>query len=305
MHRRLAGLAAACAALLALPAVAQAAPTPVTAWYMYGTTPSGLASAAYNHGCYFGAHHPAGYRLMMLDFGAARKIDSNTWGALDFSSVRMANGDILDAMKAAANGHHNCYNGTGSTVVAYGNNNWKMSPAANGNMTWNDVYYAGYYQSYRAQQLSNYQAAQGYNVQNAAAGSDMELDWDGNGITKQLVNGAYAHGFALYYDYGDAAGCPQSGSGGACNNGWTVGDVAYKSYHGSAVPMPEIYYTANADQWTVVRRNWNANHTSSYTFWGSTGETPTQSGHLTAAQGWNALVARNPGMVLSDLICFC
>ena len=73
------------------------------------------------------------------------------------------------------------------------------------------------------------------------------------------------------------------------------------SYHGVAVPMPEIYYTVNADQWTVVRRWWN-NNNSGYLFWGTTGTTGVG---LTAQGGWDALNSRNSGLVLSDLICFC
>lgn len=174
---------------------------------------------------------------------------------------------------------------------------------SNSGMTNNDAYYAGYYQSQRAQELYNYQVAHGYNQQSADAGSDMEPAWDGPGITKQLVFGDTAHGWALYYDYGSADGCPSSGSSGSCANGWGVADVGVASYNGSAVPVPEIYYTVNADQWTVVRRHWNnSNPNNPYLFWGSTGTTGVG---LTAQQGWNALSSRNPGIVLSELICFC
>ena len=99
MLRRSAAFIALCSAFFALPQLANAAPTPVAAWYMYGTTLSGLQSNAYSHGCSFAQHHPGGFRLLMLDFGAARKIDSNTWGALDFSGVRFSNPDILSALK--------------------------------------------------------------------------------------------------------------------------------------------------------------------------------------------------------------
>ena len=290
MARRSAALAAACSALFALPQPANAAPTPVAAWYMYGTTPSGLQSSAYGHGCSFAQHHPGGSRVLLLDFGAARKLDASTWGALDFSGVRFANADILAALKAAADGHHNCY-ARGDTVVTYGNTNYHLSSSG---MTLSDAYNVGYYQS-----------SKGYNRQGADAASDMELSWDGPLITKQLVNGDTAHGWAVYYDYGDAAGCPWSGSGGSCNNGWSVGDVGYVSYHGLAVPLPEIYYTVNADQWTVVRRWWNANNPSTaYQFWGTTGEISSASGHLTPAGGWNALSSRNPGMVANEAVCF-
>lgn len=296
--RRLAVLLLAWAASLALPALAHAAPVPVRAWYMYATTLSGLESAAYQHGCYFAQHHPAGARLLVLDFGAARKIDARTWGALDFGGVRFRNGDILAALEAAANGHHNCYTGTGSTIVSYGNSNYHL--AASG-MTQLDAWHAGYYQSARAKQLSDYERAHGYNRQSAAAASDMEPAWERRLLTRQLVDGVTAQGWALYYDYGSADGCPSSGSSGSCANGWGVGDVAYVSYHGAAVPLPEIYYTANADQWTVVRRWWNA-HSNGYRFWGTTGTTHVG---LTPQGGWNALNARNPGLLRSELACFC
>ena len=297
MLRRLAALVAGLCALVALPQLANAAPTPVPAFYMYGTTLSALQSNAYSHGCTFAQHHPGGFRLLMLDFGGARKIDANTWGALDFSGVRFSNPDILSALESAANGHHNCWTGTGDTTIAYGNSNYHMSSSG---MTSNDAYYTGYYQSQRSQDLYNYQQAHGYNHQSSDAGSDMELDWDSPGMTKQMVNGDYAQGWALYFDYGDAAGCPSSGSSGSCNNGWTVADVAYKSFHGLAFPLPEIYYTVNADQWTVVRRNYG----SGYSFWGTTGEISSATGHLTPAGGWNALASRNSGLVGDELICF-
>jgi hypothetical protein len=286
-------------AVLLQPALAHAAPVPVQAWYMYGTSLSGLESAAYSHGCSFAQHHPGGTRVMTLDFGAARRIDASTWGALDFSGARFSNADILAALKSAADGHHNCYTGIGSTIIAYGNSNYHMSGAG---MSTSDAWYAGYYQSYRAQQLSSYQQASGYNRQGAAAAGDMEPAWDGQLITKQLVNGDTAQGWALYYDYGSADGCPTSGSSGSCANGWTVGDVAYVSYHGAAVPLPEIYYSVNPDQWTVVRRGWDAAHSDPYTFWGTTGTTGVG---LTPQAGWEALGARNPGLVLPELICFC
>src|SRR5262245_20641196 len=174
------------AALFALPALARATPTPVRAWYMYATTARGLEAAAYRHGCYFAQHHPGGTRLMVLDFGAARQITPRTFGALDFSGVRFANADILAALEAATNGHHNCYTGVGGTIVSYGNSNYHMSASG---MTRLDAWHAGYFQSSRASQLSDYEQAHGYNRQSAAAASDMEPAWDGPLITRQLVRG--------------------------------------------------------------------------------------------------------------------
>jgi hypothetical protein len=267
---------------------------------MYGTTAAGLRSIAYNHGCVFARNHPAGNRLLVLDFGAARKLDADTWGVVDFSGVRFGNPDVLAALKASADGHHNCWNGTGTTIVAYGNSNYRMSSAG---LTTTDAWWAGYYQARRSQDLQGYQTANGYSAQSAAAASDMEPAWDGQMITKQLVNGSTAQGWPLYYDYGSADGCPASGTGGPCTNGWDVGDVAYVSYHGLAVPLPEIYYRVQADQWTLIRRWWNANAPTTYRFFGTTGDTGTAAGHLTPAEGWTALNTLNPG-VLPEVICF-
>src|SRR4051794_40605289 len=57
--RRLVWFAVAAGALLAgTPSPAGATPVPVRAWYIYGTTQSGLESAAYDHGCAYAESHP-------------------------------------------------------------------------------------------------------------------------------------------------------------------------------------------------------------------------------------------------------
>ncbi|HJQ73422.1 MAG TPA: hypothetical protein VJ814_00950 [Gaiellaceae bacterium] len=55
------------------------APSPVTASYMYGSTASALQSYAYARGCDFARAQPgSGLRMLLLDFGAARKLSSST-----------------------------------------------------------------------------------------------------------------------------------------------------------------------------------------------------------------------------------
>ncbi|MGD0273820.1 MAG: hypothetical protein ABSB96_08845 [Gaiellaceae bacterium] len=237
---------------------------------------------------------------MVLDYGAARKLGGSTWGALSFGSPSTAfsNSEILAALQSAADGIHDGYV-SGMTIIGYGNSNYHMS---NSGMSQSDAYLAGYYQSQRVSDLSAYQRARNYNKQGAAAASDIEPSWESAAMSGQLVNGVSDQGWALLYNFGSADGCPSSGSSGSCNNGWTVGDLAYVSYHGSTVPLPEIYYTVNADQWTVVRRWWNNNYATSYAFWGVTAEIA--SGVLTPASSWNSLNDRNPGAVFSELISF-
>ena len=280
-------------------AVAAAAPTPVTAWYMYGSSLSELKSYAYAHGCDFAEAQPdSSIRVLLLDFGAARKLSSSTWGAVDFSNTRFSNPDILAALTRAADGYHNCHVRGGVDIV-YGNSNYHLSGSG---MSATDAWYAGYHQADRSEDLHDYQASKGYDSQTSDAAGDMEPSWDGPSITKQLVSGNEAQGWALEYDFGSADGCPQSGSGdGPCNNGWHVSDVGYVSFSGLALPLPEIYYTANAHQWTVVRKWWNANQGGDYFFGGATASTGVG---LTAAAAWNSLNSPNSGLVDPELVCF-
>jgi hypothetical protein len=286
------------AGLAAFPTAAAATPSPVSAWYVYGSSPAELASFAYARGCDFAKSQPgSGLRLMLLDFGAARKLSSGTWGTIDFSNTPVANADILAALKAAADGYHNCH-ARGGVDIVYGNSNYHLSDSG---MSSTDAWYAGYHQSERAEDLSDYQFAKGYDSQTSDAASDMEPSWDGASLTKQLVNGNQGQGWALYYDFGSADGCPQSGSSdGACNNGWHVSDVGYVSYHGLAMPLPEIYYTVNASQWTVVRKWWTGNR-GAYTF---AGATATTGAGLTPGAAWNTLNSLNSGLVYPELACF-
>jgi len=297
--RLLAGAVAAAAALVSSAAVAGATPNPVTAWYMYGSAASDLKSYAYAHGCDFAQAQPGtSMRVLLLDFGAARKLDSSTWGAVDFSNTRFSNAEILSALERAADGYHNCH-ARGSVDIAYGNSNYHLSGSG---MSSTDAWWAGFHQSERSEDLADYQSSKGYTSQTSDAASDMEPSWESPSVTKQLVSGDLAQGWALYYDFGSADGCPQSGSAdGACNNGWHVSDVGYVSYAALALPLPEIYYMANANQWTVVRKWWNANAQGTYFFPGITASTGVG---LTPAASWNTLNSLNNGLVESELACF-
>jgi hypothetical protein len=285
---------------MSFPVAAIAAPSPVTAWYVYGSSPGDLASYAYARGCDFARSQPgSGLRILLLDFGAARKLNAGTWGTIDFSNATVPNADILAALKGAADGYHNCHV-RGSVDILYGNSNYHMSDSR---MSSADAWYAGYHQSERSEDLSRYQSSKGYDSQTSDAASDMEPSWDGAALTKQLVNGDDGHGWALYYDFGSADGCPSSGSSdGACNNGWHVSDVGYVSFHGLALPLPEIYYTVDASQWTVVRRVWDVwDGQGDYFFGGATAATGVG---LTPASAWNTLNALNSGLVDTELVCF-
>src|SRR5690242_13763528 len=172
MSLRLLACALASIAVLVPSAAADAAtPNPVTAWYMYGSSASDLRSYAYAHGCDFAQSQPGtSLRVLLLDFGAARKLDSNTWGTVDFSNTRLSNADIVGALQRAADGYHNCHV-RGSVDIVYGNSNYHL---AGSGMSGTDAWWAGYHQSERAQDVGDYQSSKGYTSQTSDAGSDME-----------------------------------------------------------------------------------------------------------------------------------
>jgi hypothetical protein len=284
------------------PALAATAPPPVQAFYMFGGSAAGLENEANADACTFARNQPNSQTyILLLDFGAARVFPNGDTGAIDFSNTAFKNATIRLALMAAADGYHNCHV-KGGVIIEYGNSNYHMS---NVGMTNADAWNAGYNQEQAAEDVSDYQIAHEYSSQGSGAGSDMEPSYDGQMITKQLVNGSAAQGWSLYDDYGSIDGCPTSGSSnGSCNNGWSVSDVAYVSFHGIALGLPEIYYTVSANQWTVVRKYWDATHTPGYFFDGVTGETPAASGGINATAAWNTLNALNPGLVNPNLICF-
>lgn len=283
-----------------LPSLAYATPPNVSAYYMYGTSLSGLENSAYNDGCSFATNHPSGDRMLMLDFGAARKIGSD-YGTVDFSNVLFTNPEILEALKSASNGAHNCYNGKGATIIAYGNSNYNMTGAGMSN---SEAHVAGYSQAEKAGSLDSYEESNGRKNQSAAAGVDMEPSYDKPAISNELVKGANSANTVYIYDFGSADGCPSTGTGGSCSNGWNVKEVGFASFGGCcALPMPEIYYEVNAGQWTVVRKKWDEQNPTYYYFSGSTGET---GGGITPGAGWDDLSKDNPELVAEapGIICF-
>lgn len=270
---------------------------------MYGTTVPGLVSIAYNDGCAFAGNQPGTKNeILLLDFGAARVVWATEFGAIDFSGTAFSNKSILAALQGAADGYHACHV-KGTVIIEYGNSNYEL--AASG-MSTTDAWNAGFDQMKQAQGLASYQTDHGYTSQGAGAASDMEPSYDTPLITKQLVNGASAEGWAIYDNFGSVDGCPTSGSAnGPCNNGWSVSDVGYVSFHGNALSLPEIYYTVSANQWTVVRKWWDSTHPNEHFFFdGVTGTAPAPAGGINATTGWNTLNAKNPGLVGPNLICF-
>jgi hypothetical protein len=290
-------LAGALAALMAFsPAAALAAPTGVTAYYMRSTSASALNTEAYNDGYNFAKSTPAAFEYLLLDFGAARDDGSGVWGACDFSMptcTLFSNAQIGTALQDAADGYHAGHSGAATVAVIDGNSNYEMS---NSGMSNSDAYNAGYSLAYRAENLYNYQSTKGYSSQGAGGGTDMEPLYDGPTISLNLTSGLDAQGSVLGYDFGSADNCPNSGTGGTCANSWSVENVGTASWTGLWTPLPQIYSSNDALQWTVVQNTYG----NGYTFYGVTADPA----YLAASTAWNDLNSDSGGNVADNLICF-
>ncbi len=94
----------------------------------------------------------------------------------------------------------------------------------------------------------------------ASGGDDVEATYSSWYDESQWIGGFEQGGpGVLYYDYGDAAGCPQSGSPSptaVCQtptSSWQVQDFYWAAYGaGGSQAMPEIYYWPNALEWNAI-----------------------------------------------------
>ncbi len=251
-------------------------PKAVPAWYMTATTPADLARQAKHSACVFAKRQPKASRLMLFDFGAARKYPDGTFGASLRKIRRFRNGAILEALEKAAKKYHRCHR-RGSAAIAYGNTN-----SMPGYMSKADAHEAGVRQALTVKHLRAFQHGRHYRHESAAAAGDIEPGWAFPGVSKALVAGGNR---TTYYDFGNAGGCAgQPGSQG-CYNDWDLGDLGEVSMGGRSLPLPEIYRSYEAVQWAKVQRRWDGR----YFFAGVTGA-PNEP--LSPAQGWKELKRR-------------
>lgn len=191
----------------------------------------------------------------ILDFGQPWE-SSGKQGTWSFNSAYgrfLSTTTIQDAVKEFARGY---YNGSGSDVysqmrVGVGTNNYGSKTTYAHGQAWARL----------VKDVGSWLASNNYGKQVSVRGaSDIEMSYSSVSTAYNWVNGynsAWSYPYYMY-DYGDAAGCPQSGTTsnpGKCNNGWTQDHVEYVSWGAaSAVNLPEIYSTAggNAKQWQQI-----------------------------------------------------
>src|SRR4051794_20133933 len=227
-------------------------PKPVPAWYMTAANVKDLVRQAENNACAFAKQQPKGSRLMLFDFGAARKYRDGTFGATLREIRRFRNGGILKALEKAARQYQRCHR-RGSAKIAYGNTN-----SMPGYMNKADAHEAGLHQAATITRLQRFQRDHRYRSQSAATAGDIEPGFGFPGVSKALVRGA--NGATKYYDFGNAGGCPGQPGAQGCHNDWDLGDLGEVSMGGRSRPLPEIYRPYEATQWARIQRQFEGKY---------------------------------------------
>jgi hypothetical protein len=260
---------------------AHATPTkPHSAWSYYVLSTS--TTTAYNLGCNQGtSDSDNGYSgsLVFLDFGG--QTDGRTGTELINGTV-ISNATVESLAEQFADGYYICTGSDTTSILtlAIGTNNSYYGVDTAGGETWaDDVNAVSTWVSDNIGQVVVW------------GGDDIEPSWSSESAAIDWSNGFADVSDSLYLNYGSADGCPESSyDNGACNNGWDQYDVWYVSYGSPpAVTAPQIYYSANALQWTMICL-YGANDQSGPVYYeGPLDENDLDSSTATSTQAWDWL----------------
>lgn len=265
----------------------------------------------YDRGCSLGTVRANGSApqdgLVILAYGQTRK-SGTTFGASMFSAaggVPITTTEIEAAVHEFARGFWLCTgaNTTAHVRIAVGTSNNFLATVlgdattsvTNHGKAWADM-------------VDNTNAGLGSIASQAdvVGASDLEVSWSTFAVAKRWVDGYDLVNSWHMYDFGDAVGCPLSGSTatpGACNNGWTQDSVRYVAWGApSAWPVPEIYHTdgSSAKRWQQVSKYSQLKYGTRMTFLVSLTQRAAcsadpncpSSTNNTAQQGWQWLYDR-------------
>lgn len=185
------------------------------------------------------AHEGQADALVVLAFGRPMR-DHGRWGASLFGAGFRTVTAIQRAGQAYARGFAGCSRTSTRLEVALGTSNYGSAVGFQHGRSW-----AGMVN--RANEWVD-ENGLGRSVRFAGA-SDIELGWNGPGVSRQWVRGYDAVTLWPFYNYGDAAACPPRGN---CLGVWTPEDVWFVSWGAaSAWPLPQVYTGSGimAEQW--------------------------------------------------------
>jgi len=275
----------------------------VTSYYMNTVSTATL----YDMGCTLGTARYGGSApqdaVVFLDFGQAQ-LRNGVYGTWDYSGSYRTVTQIRSAVVAYAHGFYHCtWSNTSARVsIAVGTNNYADFCEKCG-MTDSEVVGFGNAWANMVDATNTDILNAGYASQASAFGAaDIEVGWGRPTIARSWVTAYDAVNEWALYDFGDAGGCPRSGStktAGTCgyytpDNGvhkyyWKQNDLYFVSWQSpSALALPEIYTDALAQEWQQISKWATLNSLSKISF---QGVMATTSGY-TPSQAWTDLVNR-------------
>jgi len=261
--------------------VAQAALEGDDSYYVTSSNPQLMIDM----GCRDGttdARNAAAQRLTILDFGGQYADGSGTEPVL--GPAELTNAQIEQLAENYALGWYICLGSDESSVLTLGvgTNNSLLDVTSSGGATWANV----------VATVADAEAAINDRIVVDGA-DDIETEFSSPAAALNWAAGYGAAGTGSYYlDYGDAGGCPETTDyDGTCNNGWDQYDVWAVSWgEPAALPMPEIYYAANAAQWAQISRYGKSNlNGAAINFSGDLSEYAAAPTTLDPAQSWTNL----------------
>lgn len=274
----------------------------VASWYMDTVN----TTTVYNMGCALGTARQGGSApqdaLVIMAYGQPQ-LRGGVYGSFDFANTYVTVTQIKNAVVEYAHGFFFCTgsNGTAHVRIAVGTSNF-ANFSKNAGMT--DAEVTGHAKAWAnmVNAINSDIISFGYQSQADAVGAaDIEVSWGTSTTGRRWVDGYESVNSWAFYDFGDAAGCRQSGttatSGQCGTSSWFQDDLYYVSWGlSSAWGVPEIYRedAAQAKQWQQIS-NWGTlNGKSKIQFIGSLTQhgacgTGCSGTNNTAQAGWTQL----------------
>jgi hypothetical protein len=188
--------------------------------------------------------------IVILDFGYP-DYQNGTYGTVLIDTYNFASTDAIGAaIESFANGYHDCWSGYTHVTIAIGTSNCGLECCP-----YSEVTYAhGAAWASMVYEVDMYRYNNELNEISVAGAIDIEIAWNTPVATISWVDGYNNENNMIYYNYGNAQGCPtiRTNDDTYCDNDWFQSHVWYVSDGaGAARPLPEIYSTdeANAKQW--------------------------------------------------------
>lgn len=211
-----------------------------TSRYVHWMTDDVAADRAFSYrlGCRAGERGESG--VVVLAFG--RQIDGGGTRGFDPGELRTY-AQIAEAVSGYRDGLQEC--GAGPVVLAVTTSNYEL------------------YNQLEASRLGAEWLGLVESIEDSAlvrieGGTDLEPGWGGLPAARAWAS-AYRSSGRVLYSNASADGCPYTGPGGGCANGWDTASLAEIVWTGGGVAVPQIYRRdgVQARQWKVLAAAWS------------------------------------------------